>query len=426
MTRVRPLGLVSFVLVLSLVLGAPPARSEGAPAPSDDLGAGLLKDAAVRAAIERTKVNEPEIVNEQIRVCEIPAPPFSEEKRGAEFVDIFRKLGLQNVRTDAIGNVLGERPGKSARPHVVFAAHLDTVFPIETDVRVKRDGSWLRGPGIGDDCRGLAVLIGIVRALNEAKVVTEGSLTFVANVGEEGLGDLRGTKALFAETLPGRIDRFVSIDGTGLGMTRVGVGSFRYRLTYRGPGGHSYGAFGRVNPVHALGRAIAAVSDFQTPADPKTTFNVGRVGGGTSVNSIAFEAWAEIDMRSHDKKSLDELHARFLKAADAAMDAENARWGKSDLTVDKKSVGVRPPGETKASDPIVIRAESVTRALGFEVEWSESSTDSNVPMSLGVPAITIDGGGKGIDAHALTEAFDITDSWKGTARATLLAIALAR
>lgn len=393
---------------------------------AQDVGAELLKDPTVRAALERARGNEPQIIEEQMRVCEIPAPPFGEEKRGAEFVNIFTKLGLKNVRTDAVGNVLAERPGRSARPHVVIAAHLDTVFPIETDVRVKRDGSWLRGPGIGDDCRGLAVLIGIVRALDEAKVVTEGSITFVANVGEEGLGDLRGTKALFADTLKDKVDRFVSIDGTGLGMTRVGVGSFRYRLAYKGPGGHSYGHFGRVNPVHALGRAIAAVSEFQVPSEPRTTFNVGRIGGGTSVNSIAFEAWAEVDMRSHDRASLDALHQRFLKAADDAVAAENARWGKNDLTVEKKSVGVRPAGETRATDPIVVRAESVTRALGFEIEWSPSSTDSNVPMSLGIPAITIDGGGRGIDAHALTEAFDTTESWKGTQRAVLLAIALAR
>lgn len=391
-----------------------------------DLGATLLKDPAVAAAVARAKANEPAIIEEQVRVCEIPAPPFGEEKRGAEFVNIFKSLGLQNVRTDAIGNVLGERPGKKPKPHVVIAAHLDTVFPAETDVRVKRDGSWLRGPGIGDDCRGLATMIGIIRALNEAKVTTEGSITFVANVGEEGLGDLRGTKALFNETLKGQIDRFVSIDGTGLGMTRVGVGSYRYRLAYKGPGGHSYGAFGLVNPIHALGRAIAAISEFQTPKDPKTTFNVGRIGGGTSVNSIPFEAWAEVDMRSHDKTSLDALHEKFLKAADEAAAAENKRWGKGTIEVEKKSVGVRPPGATAETDAIVAIGNSVTRALGFEVEWSPGSTDSNIPMSLGIPAITIDGGGKGIDAHALTEAFDTTDSWKGTQRAVLLAIALAR
>ena len=409
-------------LLLSLCVLTPAlASAQGA-----DVGAVLMADKTVAAALERAKVNEPEIIAEQIRVCEIPAPPFGEEKRGLEFKAIFTKLGLQNVRVDAVGNVLGERPGRGLKPHLVMAAHLDTVFPAETNVKVTREGNWLKGPGIGDDCRGLAVLIGVIRAMNEAEVVTEGPITFVANVGEEGLGDLRGTRALFAETLKGRIDRFVSVDGTGLGMTHVGVGSFRYRLAYKGPGGHSYGAFGRVNPIHALGRAIAAVADFQVAKEPKTTFNVGRIGGGTSVNSIPFEAWAEVDMRSHDKASLDALHAKFLAAADEAAAAENRRWGNGTITVEKKSVGIRPPGSTPATDYVVTASTSVTKALGIELDWSTSSTDSNVPMSLGIPAITIDGGGDGKDAHALTEAFDTTDSWKGTQRALLIAVALSR
>ena len=408
--------------LFSLILLAPAL----AAAQPGDVGARLMSDKAVVHALERAKINEPEIIAEQIRICEIPAPPFGEEKRGLELKAIFTRLGLKNVRIDPVGNVLGERPGKAPRPHLVMAAHLDTVFPIETDVKVTKDGPWLKGPGIGDDCRGLAVLIGVVRALDEARVTTEGSITFVGNVGEEGLGDLRGTKALFNETLKGRIDRFISVDGSGLGMTRVGVGSFRYRLAYKGPGGHSYGAFGRVNPIHALGRAIAEIAEFQVAQEPRTTFNVGRIGGGTSVNSIPFEAWAEVDMRSHDKASLDALHSRFLAAADAAAVAENKRWGKGTITVVKESVGVRPAGETLATDYIVQAAESVTRALGAAIEWSTTSTDSNVPMSLGIPAITIDGGGDGKDAHALTEAFDTTDSWKGTQRAVLIALALTR
>jgi len=408
--------------LLALALLAPSlASAQGA-----DVGALLLADKTVAAALERVKTNEPEIIAEQIRVCEIEAPSFTEEKRGLEFKAIFRKLGLQDVRIDATGNVLGERPGKGPKPHLVMAAHLDTVFPAGTNVKVTREGSWLKGPGIGDDCRGLAVLIGVIRAMNEANVVTAGPITFVANVGEEGLGDLRGTRALFNDSLKGEIDRFVSIDGTGLGMTRVGVGSYRYRLTYRGPGGHSYGAFGRVNPIHALGRAIAAISDFQVAKEPKTTFNVGRIGGGTSVNSIPFEAWAEVDMRSHDKASLDALHAKFLAAADAAAAAENKRWTDGQITVEKKSVGIRPPGETPVGDYVVIAADSVTKALGIPLEWSTGSTDSNIPMSLGIPAITIDGGGEGKDAHALTERFDTKDSWKGTERALLIAVALSR
>src|SRR5207245_9256352 len=183
------------------------------------------------------------------------------------------------------------------------AGHLGTVFPEGTDVTVKREGAVLRGPGIGDDCRGLAVLVAIIRALKQANVQTPGSITFVADVGEEGLGDLRGMKQLFNDTMKGQIDRFVSIDGSGVSITNVAVGSHRYRVTFKGPGGHSFGAFGLANPIGALGRAIAKLSELQVPRQPKTTFNVGRVGGGTSVNSIQFDGWLEVDMPSSDPAS---------------------------------------------------------------------------------------------------------------------------
>ena len=226
-------------------------------------------------------------IEDQIRICEVEAPPFEESKRAELYAGMFRELGLRNVRIDAEGNVIGERPGAAARPNVVISAHLDTVFPRGTDVKVTRQGYSLKGPGIGDDCRGLAELLAIVRALNRGGVSTPGTLTFVGTVGEEGLGDLRGVKRLFNETLKDRIDRFVSIDGEGLGITHVAIGSARFRVTFKGPGGHSFGSFGTVNPVHALGRAIARVSEFQVPNSPRTTFNVGRVGGGTSINAIA-------------------------------------------------------------------------------------------------------------------------------------------
>jgi len=266
----------------------------------------------------------------------------------------------------------------------------------------------------------------VVRAPKAENIQTPGSITFVGNVGEEGLGDLRGVKYLFNEGLKGQVDRFVSIDGTGLGITHISVGSLRYRVTFKGPGGHSYGAFGLVNPIHALGRAMAAIGDFQVPNEPKTTFNVGRIGGGTSVNSIPFEAWMEVDMRSADQASLTSLDAKFHKAVDDAVAAENARWNSRALTVDKQAVGNRPAGRAAATSAIVQAAASVTKALGFPVTMDEGSTDANYPQSLGIPAITIDGGGRGTGAHALDEAFDSTDSWKGTQRALLLTIALAQ
>jgi acetylornithine deacetylase/succinyl-diaminopimelate desuccinylase-like protein len=416
--------LIQRLVLICLILAGPSlSAQEGAAG----IGERLLRDPSVRTALEAVKRNEPELLEQQVRLCEIAAPPFKEERRAAAMKAEFERLGLERVRVDEVGNVLGERPGRGRRPHLVLAAHLDTVFPEGTDVRVKRDGSVLRGPGIGDDCRGLAVLIGVIRALNEAKVETPGTITFVADVGEEGLGNLRGVKHLFGRTLAGEIDRFVSVDGTGLDHTHVGVGSYRYRVTFKGPGGHSYGAFGMANPIQALGRAIASIAELEVPGEPKTTFGVGRIGGGTSVNSIPFEAWAEVDMRSHDKASLDRVERLFLEAVDQALERENARWaGRGALTVVKDKVGIRPPGLTPGDAPIVLAAASVSRALGLPVLAEPGSTDSNVPMGLGIPAVTIGGGGSaaGTSAHSPDEAFDTTDSWQGTQRALLLAIAL--
>jgi acetylornithine deacetylase/succinyl-diaminopimelate desuccinylase-like protein len=359
----------------------------------------------------------------------------------------FQQVGLRNVHVDDVGNVLGDLTGAASRPRLVLSAHLDTVFPDGTDVRVKREGTILRGPGIGDDCRGLAVLLAVARTLRQSNVQTPGSITFVATVGEEGLGDLRGVRKLFRVGQPderrsiapspsgvavsgdrvSEIDRFVSIDGTGFGIVNVAVGSIRYRITFKGPGGHSFAAFGLANPIGAMGRAIAKISDFQASTNPKTTFNVGRVGGGTSVNSIPAEAWMEVDMRSSDSTSLTSLDSRFQRAVDAAAAEENDRWRTPGMvTVLKDRVGYRPAGSTPADSAIVRTAEAVHRVLGLPIMLNESSTDSNIPMSLGIPALTIGGGGRGTDAHALTESFDTSDSWLGTQRVLLLTIALAR
>src|SRR5688572_24724336 len=391
-----------------------------------NLGGRLLSDPAIKAAVEAIRAAEPATIEDQVRLCEVEAPPFKEAKRAEVYARMFREAGLQNVRIDKEGNVLGDRPGSQPRPRLVFSAHLDTVFPEGTDVKVKREGAILRGPGIGDDCRGLAVVLAVIRAMNQAKIQTPGTITFVGTVGEEGLGDLRGVKHLFREGLKGQIDRFVSIDGTGLGITHLAVGSLRYRVTFKGPGGHSYGAFGMVNPIHALGRAMSRVADVEVPREPKTTFNIGRIGGGTSVNSIPFDAWAEVDMRSADPAALKSLDAKFHKAMDDAAADENARWGSRALTVDKQLVGDRPAGRTPADSPIVVAAVSATKALGLSVSLDEGSTDSNIPMNMGIPAITIDGGGRGSGAHALDESFDSTNSHLGTQRAFLIALALAQ
>lgn len=391
-----------------------------------DLGFQLIQNAAVKAAVESARADEQRTIDDQIRVCEVEAPPFEETKRGELVAALFREVGLENVRVDGVGNVIAERPGASERPNLVMSAHLDTVFPRGTDVRVRRQGYVMRGPGIGDDCRGLADLVAVARALQRASVSTPGTITFVATVGEEGLGDLRGVKHLFNESLKGKIDRFVSIDGEGLGITHIAIGSARFRVTFKGPGGHSFGSFGIVNPVHALGRAIARISDIQVPSSPRTTFNVGRIGGGTSINAIAPDAWMEVDLRSGDAAALRALEKQFRQAVQDAVTQENARWGSDALTVNIETVGMRPAGRVPASSPIVQAAISVSKALNLPISFAEGSTDSNLPLSLGIPAITIDTGGRGSGAHTSNEMFDATEAWKGTQRAVLLAVALAQ
>jgi tripeptide aminopeptidase len=408
--------LVPAVLLLTI---APAAQQR-----ATELGLILMQQPSVRAALDAARAAEVQIVDDQVRICEIEAPPFQEARRAQLYAQLMREAGLKNVRLDAEGNVIGERPGTEARPNLVLSAHLDTVFPRGTVVKVKREGRILRGPGIGDDCRGLADLLGVARALNKGNVTTVGTITFVATVGEEGLGDLRGVRRLFNETLKGKIDRFVSIDGDGLGITYIATGSLRYRVTFKGPGGHSFGSFGTVSATHALGRAIAAISDFDVPTAPRTTFNIGRVGGGTSINAIASEAWMEVDLRSSDVQTLRTLDTRFRQAVQDAATAENTRWRSQALTVTIDVVGRRPTGRASATSPIVQAAVSVTRALDIPVSFSEGSTDSNFPISLGIPAVTIDTGGRGSGAHTENEMFDTTDAWKGTQRALLLAVAL--
>lgn len=411
---------------VAVIVGVAGLTTVAAQQRAADLGSILLQTPAVRAAVESAKADEMRIIDDQIRICEVEAPPFQEAKRAEVYAAMMREAGLKNVRIDAEGNVIGERPGAKPRPNVVVSAHLDTVFPRGTNVKVRREGYVLRGPGVGDDCRGLADVIAVARALNKANVSTPGTITFVGTVGEEGLGDLRGVKRLFNETLKDRIDRFVSIDGQGLGVTHIAIGSTRFRVTFKGPGGHSFGSFGIVNPIHALGRAMARIADFQVPSLPRTTFNVGRIGGGTSINAISSEAWMEVDLRSGDMAALRALEKQFRQVVNEAVAQENARWSSGALTVTIETVGSRPAGRLPSSAPIVQTAMSVSRALNLPLSFSEGSTDANLPLSLGIPAVTIDAGGRGSGAHTEQEMFDATDAWKGTQRAILLTVALAQ
>jgi len=387
----------------------------------------LLGQADVRATLDAVKADDAQVVRDQIRLCQVPAPPFHEAARAQAMKSAFEQAGLSNVRLDRVGNVIGGRPGVAGKPHLVVAAHLDTVFPEGTDLRVTRSGARLKGPGIGDNCRGLAVLLALARALGRGRVQLRGSITFVADVGEEGLGDLRGMRELFAVTLKGQVDQFVSIDGAGLFLTTGGVGSHRYRVTFSGPGGHSYAAFGTPNPIQAMGRVITKISQMQVPGQPKTTFSVGRVGGGTSVNAIPSECWMEVDLRSTGAAELAALTAKFDEAIEAGVREENARWTSAErVTVKKALVGERPAARTPDDSMIVQTARRASRALGLSVAENESSTDANIPMQLKIPAVTIGAGGTGAGQHTAGETFDTTDAWRGTQYALLLAIALAR
>ena len=409
---------LSTALAATAVALAPSAGAQGDASPN----------AAVRAAIDRIKADNAWTIDQQVSICEIPAPPFKEERRAAEMKKRFEALGLRNVRIDSIGNVIAERPGTGGGPVVVIAAHLDTVFPEETDVKVQRTGTLLKGPGIGDDCRGLAVLLAVAKAMGTANVRTQGTIYFVANVGEEGPGNLRGVKHLFAKPPAPKIDYFISVDGTGLGLTSRAVGSNRYKVSYKGPGGHSYGAFGMPSPIHAMGRAIAKISAIQVPQRPKTTFNVGIVEGGTSVNTISPLGAMEVDLRSESPEELAKVDAAFRKAVDEALTEENARWPQSrvKVSVDVLSMGVRPAAAPPDSQRIIQTAQAAARALGFETPGSASSTDANWPMSLGIQAITLDGGGEGRGAHSTAESYDDGDrGWLGPQWALLTIVMLA-
>ena len=409
----------------ALILVAALAAARAVPVQDERPARG--EDSRTRVAVEFVRANETTVIADQVRICEVPAPPFGERARGEVVRAMLDAAGLKNVRRDSEGNVVGERPGRSARPHLVLAAHLDTVFPAGTPVKVTRDGAILRGPGIGDNCRGLAVLIAIARALSAAGVETAGTITFAATVGEEGLGNLRGVRALLATTLRGRVDHFVAVDGSGSSITNVGVGSRRYRVTFRGSGGHSYDDFGRANPAQALGRAVALISDLRLPSTPRTTFSVGRIGGGTSVNAIPAESWMELDLRSSDEAALDRLDRSVQGIITRAVALENARWNRNaPVTAHSERIGDRPAGRTDERSEVVQAARAASASLGMAATLREGSTDANVPMQLRIPAIAIGAGGRGTDAHALDEAFDTTGSVRGTERALLLVLALSR
>jgi tripeptide aminopeptidase len=385
------------------------AQAAGAQAP-DAEARRILDSPQFKQAAAFIRSDYDRFVRELITVTEIPAPPFKEQRRAKAFLEMLRQHGLSDVEMDPEGNVMGVRQGVGGGAMLAVVAHLDTVFPEGTDVKVKRDGTRLMAPGIGDDSRGVAVLLAAIRAMNYAKFQTASDILFVGNVGEEGEGDLRGVKYLMQKgKYKDRITQFLAIDGgSQSAITRAGVGSKRYRVVFTGPGGHSYGAFGLVNPTYAMAAAIARFADIQVPSSPKTTYNVGVVKGGTSVNSIPFEVSMDVDIRSEACEEMNKVDATFVKIVRGAVDEENrvrsTREGR--IEADLKVIGERPCGETPMQSPILRSTAAMIRAFGLTPSYEVSSTDSNIPMSLGIPALTI-GRGPGGRSHSPDEWTDV-------------------
>lgn len=423
--------------VVVLVVGSPRPALAQAPDPE--------YDAAVRALAERPEVREALAVARRlertaeavlIELTEIPAPPFGEADRGRRFAELLRATGLDDVTVDAAGNVVARRPGVAGRGATVagrgataVVAHLDTVFPPGTDVTVRRRGDRLYAPGIGDDARGLVVLLVIAEALERAGVRTRDDILFVGSVGEEGLGDLRGVRHLLGPAGPS-IDQFIAIDG-GSDETVVNqaLGSRRYRVTVTGPGGHSWGDFGLANPAHALARAV----DYFTRAAAavigigmSASYNVGRIGGGTSVNAVPGESWAEVDLRSTSAERLDQLDAALHSSVTRAVDEHNrARHRGAPLRVRTAPIGDRPSGVVDPRTPLVRRALAATRFFGLRPRLSAASTDANLAISMGIPAVTLGRGGASGGAHSLNEWWSPRDAHIATQRALLLLVASA-
>jgi di/tripeptidase len=423
------------VIALLLLVGCLTAVTGFAslqPASPAAVVARVLESPGFNGAVAFLDRTHDQLVNEIVRLTEIPAPPFKETARANAFLELLRQTGLTEIQVDAEGNVMGLRRGTAPAGGgiVAIAAHLDTVFPEGTDLKVTRAGTRLSAPGIGDNSRALAVMLAIIRAMNDARVQTSTDILFIGNVGEEGPGDLRGVRYLFQQgRYKDRIRAFISVDGSGGGddITTGGVGSKRYRAAFKGPGGHSYGAFGIVNPAFAMGSAAAKLGQVRVPSSPRTTFSIGVVGGGTSVNSIPFETWMEIDLRSESPVELDRLDRITNALMTQAVDEENVARSTSQgrVTLDMKLIGNRPSGETPRTTSLVQMADAVVIAAGMTPRHSFSSTDSNIPMSMGIPAITLDSGGRGGRAHALDEWIDVEKTSSLGGMRNVLAVLLA-
>ncbi len=390
----------------------------------------LAERSEIQAAFRAVEALEERTHRDLMMLTEIPAPPFMETERARHYAAMLADAGVDTVYIDEVGNVIARRRGTRGDRTVALAGHMDTVFPEGTDVTVKQRGDTLFAPGVGDDTRGLMVVLTVLRALNDANVRTEADLLFIGTVGEEGLGDLRGVKHLFGESGPG-IDSWIAVDGGDIGgIVNGGLGSHRYRVTFEGPGGHSWGAFGLANPAHAMGTAISAFDraarEFVSEG-PRTSYNIGRIGGGTSVNSIPFSVWMEVDMRSESPERLNGVDSIFQASVRRAVAEQNANRGRGDtVTAVVEMIGDRPSGTTDSNTALVRRAAASARLFGSEPRFGTSSTDSNIPIALGVPAITIGRGGAGGGGHSLREWWLNSDGHIAIQNALVIALAEAQ
>ena len=383
---------------------------------------------AARAHIERS---DELTLARQATLSAIPAPTGAEAARGARVAELFAEAGLQDVRIDAVGNVrgwYGDGRREAGDGCVVLSAHLDTVFGPELDVSVARRGTRLEGPGIADNARGLAALVTIAEALERARVATARPVLFAATVGEEGSGDLRGVRHLLDGDAI-KPSAFIALDGAGIErIVHRALGARRYRVTYRGPGGHSWAAFGLANPAHAVGRATALVAAVSTDSSRRTACSVVRLGGGTSLNSIPQEAWLDLDLRAEDPRELAKLDGSVQATLQRALQEENAHRvpGTPPLALEVRRVGDRPSGITPRLHPLVQTAVAATRAVGQEHQLACASTDANIPIALGVPAIALGAGGRAGDAHLPTEWYENDEGALGIVRALLVTAAMAQ
>jgi len=392
--------------------------------------AALQDDARVAEVLDFLKANVSATTDEQIRITEIAAPPFHEGARAAYMKKLLAAAGLR-VEMDTTGNVIGEYSGTS-QDIIMLTAHMDTVFPAGTNVSVKRDGNRLFAPGISDNGTGLAALVVIARALHETKIRPKSTILFVADVGEEGEGNLRGMRAL-VDAYKKRLKYVIALDGSATEyVTTAALASRRVEIALSGPGGHSWSDFGVPNPIHAMGRGIARFVAARVPESPRTSFNIGEIEGGTSVNSIPSRALMKVDQRSESEAELAKLE-NFLRDSiqsgiDEEMSAARERGmaGNASMLDLKISVlGIRPAGELPDNSPLLAALLAADTRVGNRSRHERSSTDANIPLSVGIPAISLGAGGRSGGAHTLEEWYEPTNRELGLQRVALTLLAIA-